>query len=756
MLSLVFLLVPAGAPRVAAQLSQTAHAALPATASELWLVPAESDRAARNSAQYKALQDAVERVDAGDYDGALRAASSPALRNTPLAGYAQYYVGLAQLKLSQSADARSTFAALLDSRPAGHLAIAAALGLGEALEAAGDHAAAARAYAPLAANKLAVSDEVLDRLGRSALASGDRRQAAEAYLRLYYEFPLTAAGTAAATALEGLKEYLTRTGYAHDIGRAQMFFGARRYAEAKAAFATIRSSLSGDDRELADLRIAESDFHLKNYPAAREGARPYIERASRLAEAKFFYLSAIRELGDHEQYVSLARALVAEFPDSSWAEEALNNLGTHYILTSQDEAAAATFREQFEKFPTGLHSERAAWKYGWWSYTAGKYAETVRVFEAAAASFPRSNYRPSWIYWAGRAHGKLGSPGERTARMRLVYADYGNSYYGRLAATHLRRVGALPAGDVVRHAGASQPAQAPVALPTDQTIRQLLAAGLYDAALNELRYAQRAWGTSPAIEATIAWAYHQKGELRRAITLMRRAYPQHLTAAGQEVPEEILKVIFPLAYWDSIKRESAARGLDPYIVAALIAQESTFDAKVRSHANAWGLMQVVPATGRRLARTLGVRNFTTARLTDPEINIRLGTYYFSRLVQQFGGTYYALASYNAGESRVVRWRAERPGVDEDEFIDDIPFPETQNYVKRILGTAEDYRMLYGERGASPTGLGSTRSAAKPAAAAPKSTPKKPATTAKKKPSTTKKPATKKPPAKAPAKKPVRK
>ena len=96
-------------------------------------------------------------------------------------------------------------------------------------------------------------------------------------------------------------------------------------------------------------------------------------------------------------------------------------------------------------------------------------------------------------------------------------------------------------------------------------------------------------------------------------------------------------------------------------------------------------MQIVPATGRRLARSLGIRSFSTAMLTNPEINIRLGTLHFSRLVEQFGGTYYALASYNAGGSRVVRWKAERPGLDEDEFIDDIPFPETQNYVKRILG-----------------------------------------------------------------------
>ena len=752
-LPLAFLLLPtASSSVVEAQLSQTAHAALPGNATDLWLVPAEGDRATRVAAQYKTLSDAAERYDAGEYDAALRAASAPALLATPLAGYARYFTGMSQLKLSQTADARRTFDQLLDSKPAGHLAIAAVLGAGEAAEAAGDHAAAARLYGTLAAEKHAVNDEVLNRLGRSALASGDRRQAAEAYVRLFYEFPLTPAGAAAGTPLEGLQEYITRTGYAGDIGRAQMFFGARRYEESKAAFTAIRTSLGGDDRELADLRIAECDFHLGRYAAARDGMRPYLQSASRLAEARFFYLSAIRELGDHDQYIALARALVAEFPDSTWAEDTLNNLGTHYILTSQDDAAGVTFREQYEKFPNGQHSERAAWKYGWWSYRSGNYAESIRVFESAAATFPRSNYRPSWVYWAGRAHGKLGAHSDRTARMRLVYADYGNSYYGRLAETHLRRAKALPAPDSIRHVAAPAPAARPVALPTDQVIRQLLAAGLYDAAINELRHAQRAWGTSPAIEATIAWAYHQKGELRRAITLMRRAYPQHLTATGQELPDEILKVIFPLVYWDSIRRESAVRGLDPYVVAALIGQESTFDPKARSVANAWGLMQIVPSTGRQLARNLGVRNFTTGKLTDAEVNIRLGTYYFSRLVQDFGGTYYALASYNAGRNRVVRWKAERPSLDEDEFIDDIPFPETQNYVKRILGTAEDYRTLYGERGASPTGVRSA--SAKPVAGKATTTrapAKKPAAK-----TTTKKPTTKKPAARTPAKKPVRK
>jgi soluble lytic murein transglycosylase len=243
-----------------------------------------------------------------------------------------------------------------------------------------------------------------------------------------------------------------------------------------------------------------------------------------------------------------------------------------------------------------------------------------------------------------------------------------------------------------------------------------------------LRYAQRAWGGSTAVDATIAWAYHQKGELRRAITLMRRAYPQFLTGGGQALPAEILQVIFPLTYWDSIKKNSTSRHLDPFLIAALIAQESTFDPAIKSAANAWGLMQIVPSTGRRLARAAGIQRFSTALLTNPDVNIRLGTLYFSRLVQQFGGTYYALASYNAGESRIIRWKAERPGLEEDEFIDDIPFPETQNYVKRILGTAEDYRMLYGEGGGTPRPAVSARAGSVAAAKRPTGTAvKKPAT-----------------------------
>jgi soluble lytic murein transglycosylase len=227
---------------------------------------------------------------------------------------------------------------------------------------------------------------------------------------------------------------------------------------------------------------------------------------------------------------------------------------------------------------------------------------------------------------------------------------------------------------------------------------------LYDQAIDELNYAQTVWGASPVIDATIAWIYHQQGQLetgsrqftllRGSITAMRRAYPQFLAAGGETLPKELLKVIFPIGYWDLIRKHAAQQNLDPYVVAALVAQESTFVPDIRSSANAVGLMQLLPSTARQYARALNMK-YSPKLLTNPEANIRIGTAYLADKLRQFGELHLVLASYNAGERAVRRWVAERPAVALDEFIDDIPFPETQNYVKKILGTADDYRRLYG-------------------------------------------------------------
>jgi soluble lytic murein transglycosylase len=688
----------------------------------------------------------------GNFAKALPILSQPSVQQGAPGHYAEYYQGLAELRLGRPADARRTFQKLGAGNPVGYLAEAAALREADCDETLGDQAAAMEIYDRLAKTKTTAPDDVLMRLGRAAKAAGNIDKATEAYARIVYEFPFSDLATVASSELENLPIAPIAPGttrYKLELGRAERLFGSKRYTLARAAFERVRGAAQGDDHELVQLRLAECDYFMKRARSARDGVRPYIEKASRQGEALFFYAVSTRELGDQSEYVRVVRKLVADFPTQSWAEEALNNLATHYILQSDDRSADQTFREMYEKFPTGHYAERAAWKIGWWAYKNGAYADAIRAFESAAENFPRSDYRPSWLYWSARAHDALKEPAVAQARYALVATDYLNSYYGRLAVKHLD--GGLPqqrlVADVRSERSAASDAQAsgdmpaPVTPlpPTEQLVRALLGLELYDQALDELHYAQRVWGDSAAIQATIGWIYHARGDLRAGINVMKRAYPQYLAAGGEKLPPELLKVLFPVDYWPLIRRYAAEHQLDPYVMAALIAQESTFTADVKSAANAYGLMQLLPSTGRQYAKALHLSNrFSLSMLTTAETNIKMGMAYFADLVKQFGGTHYALATYNAGPNRVAKWIAERPATDRDEFIDDIPFPETQNYVKRILGTAEDYRRLYGSDALSADDTDATPAVAREASPGPKTAsatkaPAKKKTPARKKP-----------------------
>ena len=686
-------------------LKPTAHPRLPADSTQLWMVPVRKAAPNEFSAAVKLEVD-------GDFARALPVFSTPSVQQGPLAHYAEYYKGLAELRLARAADARRTFQALAEHKPAGYLVEATALREAESDEALGEYSAAVEIYDRLAKAKTTAPDDVLMRLAKAAKAAGDREKAAEAYSRVVYEFPFSDLAATASAELEALPVAPIAPGstrYKLELGRAERLFGARRYPQARTSFEAVRSASDGDDREVINLRLAECDYYMKRPRQALEGVRPYIEKASRQGEALFFYALAARELGQQDEYTRTVRRLVDEFPTQTWAEEALNSLATQYIVQSDDEHADEVFREMYEKFPMGHYAERAAWKIGWWAYKNGRYADTVRMFESAAVNFPRSDYRPPWLYWSGRAHEALKESALAEARYTLAATDYLNSYYGRLAVKRLD--GRAPQRRLIADTQTVTPAPPtpaddapPIAPPpsNEHVIRALLALDLYDQALDELHYAQKVSGDSSVIQATLAWISNQRGDLRAGITAMKRAYPQYLAAGGEQLPPDLLKVLFPVNYWPLIKRYSTEHDLDPYIIAALIAQESTFTVDVRSAANAYGLMQLLPSTGRQYARILRIpRRFSISMLTTADTNVRMGTAYFADLVRQFGAVHYALATYNAGPNRVARWISERPGVDRDEFIDDIPFPETQNYVKRILGTAEDYRRLYGGDASAP-------------------------------------------------------
>lgn len=688
---LTVLLCPPSLPGVEPRVQATEP-----SASSLWLAPS------RQTGQRSAMAAAVE-----DLADGKAAAAAPvflhAIRDPELGGYARLYLGRTQLALGKAADAAVTAKALVALQPGGYLGEAALWLDVEGAEASNDWSEAIRALQVLTGTKSLDPEQAILRLGRAAVKAGDVDLAARSLMKVYYEYPLSSESASAAFDLVKLLGPMSLPSLERlslEVDRADALYSARRYSDARAAFVLLEVVTTGETRALIDVRIAACDFYLKRYAAARDELRPLLDATfSHQLEAQFFYFSTLRELGQSDQYVAMARAFVDAHPAHALAEETLNSLGTHFILTDDDEKAAAVLGELYSRFPQGSHADRAAWRAGWWAYKTGDYRSAIRIFESAATAMSRADYRPPWLYWAARAHARLNETEAAVAGYRQVIASYRNSYYGRLAMRvadeQLRATGAVGFGQISPARRELPPSVTPgVPPPNADMIRRLLAAGLYDDAIRESQKAQVEQGSSPLLEATIAYALNRKGELRPAITAMRRAYPQFMAEGGEALPDDIRRVIFPVAYWDLISREAAAHNLDPYLMLALVAQESTFQADVRSSANAWGLMQIEPATGRQYASRLHIRPFNTARLTQPAINVRIGMASFADRLKKFGSVAATLAAYNAGDSRVVRWLADRPHFTQDEFIDDIPFPETQNYVKRILGTAEDYRMLY--------------------------------------------------------------
>ena len=689
-----------------AVLAPTAHPQVPRELSQFWLAP-ERGANVLHSMAVASMGSAAKLAADGDYSKTLGLVSQPIAKEGPLGQYAAYYAGVAQLGLKRPADALRSFRDLQEQKPVGYLWEGAALGEADAHEALEHPADAVRIYERLLKGRLANVEDVYMRLGRAAKAAGDNQKAADAFTHVFYEFPLSENAAIAGTALNTLAGQQPLTAgsqhFAAELGRAERLFNARQYGDARTLFEALRQVASGDDKELARLRVAECDYFTKRTRKAREALGSLGQRASRQAEALFYFALASRDAGEVQTFLHLLERVETEFANQPWAEDALDQLASYYLKKGDDDRADEYFRQLYERYPRGKHSERAAWKIGWTSYRADNFTDTIRVFERASSDFARSDFRPAWLYWAGRSHEQLGEGAVAQARFTLEAVDYANSYYGRLSLKRLDPTVAarLAAG---RSAG-EQPAQSGSPLPANgPIIRALLAAEMYDDALKELRYAERVWGGSSPIEATVAWTRQQQARteagwrrfqlLRGAITTMRRAYPQFLAAGGEALPREVLSVIFPVAYWDLIRRHSESNGLDPYFVAALVAQESTFVADVKSAANAYGLMQLLPSTARMYARKLKL-TYSPRLLTEPDANIRMGTAYLADKVREFGDLHLALASYNAGERAVHRWQAERLDLATDEFIDDIPYPETQNYVKRILGTADDYRHLYG-------------------------------------------------------------
>ena len=217
--------------------------------------------------------------------------------------------------------------------------------------------------------------------------------------------------------------------------------------------------------------------------------------------------------------------------------------------------------------------------------------------------------------------------------------------------------------------------------------------GFQDWAETELRYGARHDGQPHVIAMELAKTAKVP---YIGMRWMKSLVPDYLATPFDQQPARFWQYLFPLPYQKDLVQNAKLQNLDPYIVAGLIRQESEFNPAAISRKSAYGLTQIMPPTGRELAKRHGVRKFKTGMLLQPAINLQLGTRYLRALLDQWGGHWAeTLASYNAGKSRVNEWITWDNFREPAEFIETIPFTETREYVQAVLRNAAFYQRLYG-------------------------------------------------------------
>ncbi len=624
-----------------------------------------------------------------------------------LGDYVAYYLGDSYLKTDHNAEALSTLADFSKNFPDSLLNRDAHLVYANALL---EEGRAAEAAALLEKDRAPVRSDIELAIGRAYEAAGENQKAASAFRNLYFNLPNSFEAEIAGTELHKLG---ISGSVAERRTRAELLLKAKHYSEAAHDYRELLNNNEDQvalvERPALELALAGA---LEKSGSSHDARKVLTSMGAQTgdAEAERLYLlsETARSTSDEEAVLQTLNELRQFGPASPWLEQALFSAGNMYLLKRDYDHAIDYFRELQQRFPNGTRAPYAHWKAAWLAFRQGRTEEARQGFENQIALYPDSAEIPAALYWRARIAEEENNPAMARAFYQKLSDRFRNYYYAefgrqRLQALHSTDVAPqdAPHYALLDHV-APLPAAGKITAsdPPDDNLRvaraRLLSnGGLADMAVRELQAA--------ASQLDGAWAppemarvYQDLGRYDRGIEIMKRSTPNYFAVDLPDLPRPYWEALFPKAYWPDLRKYSELNGLDPYLVASLIRQESEFNAAAISRANAVGLMQLLPKTGKTVAKQVKLKGYSAPQLYTPAVNLELGTRYFKEMVDKYNGQFeYALAAYNAGTDRVGDWLGQGHYRDAQEFVESIPFTETREYVQAILRNANVYRQLYG-------------------------------------------------------------
>jgi soluble lytic murein transglycosylase len=545
-------------------------------------------------------------------------------------------------------------------------------------------------------------------LGLAYEALGEQPQAALSYEKAFYEYPNTDLAAQSATAIERLRAPLAKDfptpSARQQLDRCEKWLDAKQYAKARQEYLALAESLTGPEKDDAKVGIGKTDYMAGNFHSALVYLKAlHVMRSEADAERLYYLTEASRKVDSDTEMMEAVKQLGEHHAQSPWRLKSLMSAGDQYLLTNDRERYIPLFKAAAGDFPDDATTAYAHWKVAWDAYLAGK-PERATLLREQVERYPDDSRAGTALYFLGRIAEMDGKFGEARAYYDRISAQFPHFFYGVLARKQLRDkvAAAAPDDDAVmwltdvdwpihRDLSATEPNAA-----TEHRIqraRLLMVAGLPDVAEAELRFGAKTDNEQPQL---LAMELAQSADSAfRALKVMKSFSSDYLSMTLDKAPVKFWQMLFPLPYKDDVFVNARERGLDPWDVAALIRQESEFNPSAKSTANAYGLMQLRPPTGKMLGRQEGMGAISTGMLLNPGVSIKLGTEYLRQQLSHWDGDLYrTLAAYNAGPGRVREWLMWMNYREPAEFVENIPFTQTREYIQAVLRNADIYRELY--------------------------------------------------------------
>lgn len=638
-----------------------------------------------------------------DYARAIDPLNRAKPRAGDLGDYISYYLGTCYLQTARQGEALATLADFGKTYPDSLLVRDAKLSYAGALL---NEKRAAEAVDLLEKDRLPTRADLELTLGRAYAAQGQPAKAADIFANIYYTMPTAPEADAASAEMKKLPAAHVPTA-AQRKSRAELLIKARRYGDAADEFRELAVHSGVESRAAAELSLADALHRSgRNREARAELANLPNATSDQLAQRLYILGEVAWGSDDNETFYRTVDQLRATAPDSPWLEAALLSVANLRLVHHEYDQSLEAFREMQQRFPNGSRASYAHWKAAWLTLRMGRNDEAAKEFEEQIALYPSGNETSAALYWRARMAEEENQPAMARAFYQKLSDRYRNYYYAELGRQRLAKLPAAtpdPPGDYplldrippLEHPEKVTLAESPADDLHLQKAELLGNGGLVDLAVRELQAAAAADRANWELAET-AKLYTDTGHYDRAIEVMKKSVPSYFAVDIPTLPREYWEALFPRPYWTDLKKFSVKNGLDPYLVASLIRQESEFNPVAVSRANAVGLMQLLPKTGKLVAHQESLKHYTAPQLYTAPVNLQLGTRYFKGMVDKFGGSVqYALAAYNAGSDRVEDWLGQGKYRDEQEFVESIPFTETREYVQAIMRNASVYRQLYG-------------------------------------------------------------